>query len=253
MNTNKLAELPVLRITEMLTVRNLGGRQAFLYQDLAKGFEVEPARVRQAYQRNAPLWDTEETGVYQFDTPSGVQEVRWFTARGAMRFCRYVKSGRSDQLFNHLLDLWEAERAAPVAATSEVDKLAATLNGYLPQLAGQVRQVEVRQEVIAERVTAVEERVKATDPRAIERRMAYLEKIKGQLVAATKGQPQPVAHPAYWRELKAIIGINSFTNRAALTVEDMDKCVAYARLWCQTRGVTPLPIPFGEAEQDKAG
>jgi hypothetical protein len=253
MTTNKLAELPVLRITEMLTVRNLGGRQVFTYQDLAGGFQVDQARIRNQYRRNAEAWEQDETGVYQNGTPSGSQELRWFTARGAMRFCRYVKSGRSDQLFNHLLDLWEAERAVPVAPPSEVDKLTIALQGFLPQLAGQVREVEVRQEVIAERVTAVEERVKATDPRAIERRMAYLEKIKGQLVAATAGKPQPVAHPAYWRELKGLIGINSFTNRAALTVEDMDKCVAYARRWCEARGVVPLPIPFGEAEQDKAG
>jgi hypothetical protein len=111
----EMNELPILKTTEMLTVRQSEGRQVFTYQDLAEGFAVSPVRLRNQYSRNIDAWSADETDVYQNGTPSGTQETRYFTARGAMRFCRYIKSGRSDELYNHLLDLWEQERGAVIA------------------------------------------------------------------------------------------------------------------------------------------
>lgn len=244
-------ELPILRTTEMLTVRAIAGRQVFTYQDLAEGFQVEPARVRNAFARHSDAWNQGETDVYQFETGAGGRDTRWFTARGAMRFCRYIKSGRSDALYNHLLDLWEKEREASVPAVreplTEIDKLAATIGQSLvPRIERRLAEVDERQEAIAGRVAQVEERQRVTDPRAIEVRMHFLDEAKTLLVFGTKGKPQAITFAEFWRTLKKLIGINSFTNRAALTVPDMDRCVAYAIEWCETRGVKP-PTLFEEA------
>ena len=108
--------IPIKRRTEMLPVRELGGREVFTYSDLAEGLQVDPSVIRKQFSRNKDAWLEGEAGVCRFVTASGTQEARWFSARGAMRFCRHVKSGRSDQLFDHLLDLWEAERAGRLAA-----------------------------------------------------------------------------------------------------------------------------------------
>lgn len=236
-------DLPVVRTTEYLKVREAEGRQVFTYEDLAEGFKVEPARIRQAFSRNSGAWACAETDVYQIDTGAGQREARWFTARGAMRFCRYVKSGRADALYNHLLDLWEAERAAGTApasrdAVTEVDRLAGMMGQFLPAFAGKVADMDTR-------IAKVEEVQRITDPREIERRMRYLDTCKSLLVFGTKGRPQAVTFAGYWRTLKDLIGIASFQNRAALTVPMMDKCVAYAREWCETRGVNP-PTLFDE-------
>ena len=100
--------------------------------------------------------------------------------------------------------------------------MAGLVNQFLPAIAGRMN---------------VEERQRITDPRAIEARMRFLENCKNLLVFGTKGKPQAVTFRGYWSTLKDLIGINSFQNRAALTVPMMDKCVEYAKAWCETRAV----------------
>lgn len=135
-------------------------------------------------------------------------------------------------------------------AVTEVDRMAGMINQVVPALAGRITEVSTKQLEMDDRLSAVEERQKATDPRAIEIRMKYLESCKTLLVFGTKGKPQAITFPSYWRELKDLIGINSFKNRAALTVPMMDKCVAYAQEWCKTRGVAP-PTLFDEMHQQQ--
>lgn len=132
---------------------------------------------------------------------------------------------------------------------TEVDRLAGMVGQMLPALTGRIVEVTTRQEVLDERLAVVEEKQRATDPLAIERRMRYLDTCKNLLVFGTKGKPQAITFRIYWSELKALIGINSFQNRAALTVPMMDRCVAYAREWCDTRGVTPPEVPEALEEQ----
>ena len=126
---------------------------------------------------------------------------------------------------------------------TEVDRLAGVVGQLLPALTGRIVEVTSRQEVMDGRLTLVEEKQRTTDPLAIERRMRYLDTCKNLLVFGTKGKPQAITFRSFWCDLKALIGINSFTNRAALTVPMMDRCVAYAREWCETRGVTPPEAP----------
>ncbi len=130
-----------------------------------------------------------------------------------------------------------AYAVAPREALSEVDRLAGIVGQLLPALSVRIGEVTDRQQVLGERLGAVEERQRITDPIAIEKRMRFLQLVKGHLVTRTSGKPQAVTYTNYWRTLKDLIGINSFTNRAALTVPMMDTCVAYAREWCETRGV----------------
>lgn len=111
---------------------------------------------------------------------------------------------------------------------SEIERLAVAL---VP-IAGTVKAMD-------NRLSRVEERQKQIDPLEIEHRMAFLKDCKTLLVNGTKGKPQAVTHQKFWQELKPLIGISSFQNRAALTVEMMEKCMAYAREWCETRGVNP--------------
>lgn len=120
---------------------------------------------------------------------------------------------------------------APREPLSEIDRL-------VPAIASGMGAIRQEIEAQSDRLAVVEERQKEIDPQAIESRMAYLEKCKTLLVFGTKGKPQAVTFNVYWRTLKDLIGINSFTNRAALTVPMMDRCVEYAREWCETRGVT---------------
>jgi hypothetical protein len=121
--TAKPAELPIARTTELITVRSADGREVFTFKDMAAGLQAREGTVRQAFSANSDKWESGETGVSEILTPSGTQEVRWFTARGAMRFCRHVKSGRSDALFTHLLDIWDAQRAVapPLTRDDKID------------------------------------------------------------------------------------------------------------------------------------
>jgi len=236
---NNQTELPILKTTEMITVREVSGRQAFTYQDMADALQVDPALIRKQYSRNADSWIQGETDVCLFDTGAGDREIRYFTTRGAMRFCRYVKSGRSDQLFNHLLDLWEEERnETSIAPRNTIAELDAALNAITYKIAPKVVEMDTR-------LSQVEEHCKQTNPLEIERRMHFLKNTSKVLVAGTKGKPQPVTYQKFWIELKNLIGINSFTNRAALTVEMMEKCVEYAKSWCDTRCLIQ-PSLFGE-------
>ena len=239
-------ELVIKGRTELLPYRELNERKVFAYADIAEGLQVDPAIVRRQYTRNAEAWSPDETGVGHFDTPSGAQEIRWFTARGAMRFCRYVKSGRSDALFNHLLDLWESERASATPAPISSADMAKTLQAFMQ--ASLARTIEINQELntIDTRINAVEERQKQVDPQEIESRMFVLHKLKKVLVDGTKGTSQPVTNQGYWRAIKEHVKIASFQNRAALTVELMDRAVEYARNWCFSRGVQP-PSLFDQA------
>lgn len=139
--------------------------------------------------------------------------------------------------------LYVAQSAALVRnPINEVDRMAGLMNQMLPALAGNITEVR-------ERLAAVEERQKEIDPQAIEARMAYLEECKTLLVFGTKDKPQAISFPVYWRALKALIDINSFTNRAALTVPMMDRCIAYAQEWCRSRGIEP---PAAKFQQEKA-
>jgi prophage antirepressor-like protein len=134
---------------------------------------------------------------------------------------------------------------APVARdpVHEVDRMAGMMNQLLPALSGRILEVAGTVERQGERLAQVEERQKATDPLAIEARMRYLENCKNLLVFGTKGKPQAVTFRTYWSTLKELIGINSFQHRAALTVPAMDRCVAYAREWCETRGLVAPAMP----------
>lgn len=257
-------ELPVLRKTDMITVRNAGGRQAFTYQDMADALQVTEKHLRDRFSRNKDAWkdavnygtpsDEAETFTVDLDTPGGVQQIRIFTPRGAMRFCRYVKSGRSDQLFNHLLDLWEAEKGmkqAPVRnAISEIDRMAGMMNQMIPVITGRISEISTKAIELEDRVNAVEATQKNLDPREIEVRMWNLHQCKKLLVNGTKGKPQAVTYNIFWNTLKEHCQVASFTNRAALTVATMEKAIAYAHEWCRTRGVNP-PTLF-DHPQDKA-
>lgn len=242
-------ELPIIKKTEMLTVRQVNDRQVFTYQDLAGGFQVEPSVVRRQFARHSEAWSPDETGVSQIDTPSGSQDVRWFTARGAMRFCRYIKSGRSDALYNHLLDLWEAERndIAPRDPLSELNRFAGMMNQVIPAISGRVAEIGTAVEVQANRLAVVEQRQKDTDPQVIDAYRVKLHRCKAALVAGTKGKPQEVTWRIFWSELKTHCNVGSFDmrNQGALTVPIMEKAYAFAQEWCRTRGVN-VPTLFDD-------
>lgn len=129
---------------------------------------------------------------------------------------------------------------------TETDRLAGMLNQFMPALSGKVLEVSAKQLEMDDRLSAVEEKQKRVDPRAIEERMFALHQMKKLLVDGTKGQPQPVNHPAFWRSLKEHLKIASFQNRAALDVPTMDRAISFARSWCFARGVQP-PTLFDAA------
>lgn len=130
---------------------------------------------------------------------------------------------------------------------TELDRMAGMMNQMLPALAGKVTEFSTTLLEQGERLTAVEERQKRIDPRAIEERMFLLHQMKRLLVEGTKEQPHAVTHPGYWRALKEHCKIASFTNRAALDVPTMEKAIEFARNWCFARGVQP-PTLFDQPE-----
>lgn len=133
--------VPILRNTGLITVRDANGHQAFTVNDIAEALEIRSEHVRARYSENRESWGQDETFVFSVPTPAGMREVRVFTARGAMRFCRFIKSERSDILFNHLLDLWEAERSGEKRLVDS-EALAAIL-GELKDLRERVSQPQI--------------------------------------------------------------------------------------------------------------
>ncbi len=195
-------------------------------------------------------------GVYSVQTPSGDQEMITLSEQGLWFFL-----GRSDKPLALPMQKWVAGEVLPSLhktgsyslrnPISEVDRVASMTGQWLETLSGKTLEIEAKvgavESVVSEqsdRLTKVEERQKQIDPQAIEERMHQLQRIKAELVEKTKDQPQAITHPAFWRALKNLLRISSFTNRAALTVEMMDQAISYARNWSYERGVMP-PGLFG--------
>jgi hypothetical protein len=231
-------ELSIKGRTELLPYREVNERKVFAYADIAEGLQVEPSIVRRQYARNAEAWNPDETGVSQIDAPSGTQEIRWFTARGAMRFCRYVKSGRSDALFNHLLDLWEAERSGVAIKRdpiSEIDRFAAMMSQVVP--------------AINDRLILVENAQKALDPHklvsdsatAVIAHQKVMGELRGQLKtlvnlvvsSAKKRPPEDLIAKAWNHHAKVYPLIHSQVGVGALsdyaTVEQANHGIELAR------------------------
>jgi hypothetical protein len=141
-------QMSIVRHSGLINIREHEGRPVHLVADLAEALQVDPARVRQAFKRNIEDWNPGETGVCHFDTPSGLQESRWFSHRGAMRFCRCIKSGRADALFNHLLDLWEGYRGTAQVQVAD-DRIAVYLDQIVPAVAGRINEISARVETHA--------------------------------------------------------------------------------------------------------
>lgn len=176
-------------------------------------------------------------GVNPIHTPSGDQEMHVLSEQGL-----YFFLGRSDKPLALPLQEFVAGEVLPAIRKTGSYSVAprdplSDIDRLIPAIASGMGEIRTVVEAQSNRLAIVEERQKAIDPQEIERRMRYLAQCKESLVNATKGKPQAVTHPGYWRELKGLIGINSFQNRAALTVQMMDRCVAHAQEWLDTRGV----------------
>lgn len=214
----------------------IDGEPYFVAQDVAKVLGYSATSLKSIAKVIAHV-PTEWRGMNRIHTPSGEQEMLTLSEQGM-----YFFLGRSDKPLALPLQKFVAGEVlpairktgsysvAPREPISDIDRL-------IPAIASGMGEIRTVVEAQATRLAAVEERQKEIDPQAIERRMRYLDKCKLTLVNGTKGKPQAVTHPAFWRDLKTLIGINSFQNRAALTVPMMDRCVEYAREWCETRGV----------------
>lgn len=126
---------------------------------------------------------------------------------------------------------------------TEIDRL-------LPAIASGMGVIRQEIESVSTRLGAVEERQKQIDPQEIESRMFVLHKLKKELVEGTKGSSNPVTNPGFWRGVKEHVKVASFQNRAALTVELMDRAIEYARNWCFSRGVQPQTL-FDQVTTDE--
>lgn len=133
-----------------------------------------------------------------------------------------------------------------LAPVSETDKLAATVNQLAGLLGGAV--VEARSiaeganakaDEAVERLAAVEEQVKQTDPREIEERMFTLHAIKKALVEGTKDRAKPITFREFWAGVGKAAKVASFQNRMGLTIEKMETAIDHARRWAFTEGVNP--------------
>ena len=263
MDENSVAQLPVLRDTGLIRVREAEGRQVFTYADIAEGLQVGPSVVRNLFNRHQDAWESVETGVSRIETPSGIQDVRWFTARGAMRFCRRAKSPRADALFNHLLDLRDAECVKSAAACDplvEVNRLAGLVNQILPALAGSVREVTARQDEHGDRLAVVEAAQADLDPAAIALQAADIEsgrrrvlgELRGSLrnlvdtiVAQAKVLPDEDfegvswrSYPRVWRAVHRHVGVSRLDDY--VEVDQYSRGIAFAQRLLRALGVDPL-------------
>lgn len=128
---------------------------------------------------------------------------------------------------------------------TEVDRVAAIMSQVIPALGGKVLEISATVARQEERLSAVEEVQRITDPREIESRMFTLHRLKKILVEGTKDRPDPVSYPGFWSALKERLHIASFQNRALLTVPMLDEAIQYATNWCFGRGVD-MPSLFDD-------
>jgi transcriptional regulator with XRE-family HTH domain len=147
--------IDVCERTEYFRLRNIGNRRVLTIQDIADGFGVDKDNVARAFGNHRDKWvdagytisrssspafvlnnrimepnergteinagtfpQSVETFLSDFPTPGGVQSVRFFTLRGAMRFAFYLQSGVVEQVRSHILDLLEKE-AKELASSSQ--------------------------------------------------------------------------------------------------------------------------------------
>ncbi len=132
------------------------------------------------------------------------------------------------------------------SAVSEVDKLAVLLQAALPQITGQVAAVEAKVIEQADRIAAVEERQRVTDPREVEARMVKLTKLAKGIVKGTKESEKPVTFPSFWHALHEVCRVASFKNRAALDVPMLERAITHATDWAFSRGVNPQQSLFDQ-------
>lgn len=223
----------------------IDGEPWFVAKDVAEILGLDTAAIARSV-------DDEDKALRIMQTPGGDQEMTVINESGL--YSMILKSRKKEA---KAFKRWVTSEVLPSIRKTgsysiqrepltELDRMAGMMNQFLPALAGSVTEIRAVVAQQTERLEAVEERQKQVDPQEIERRMAYLDKAKDLLVKGTKNKPQPVTFGAYWRTLKGLIGINSFQNRAALTVPMMDTCVEYAQTWCKERGVQP-PSLFDQA------
>lgn len=188
-------------------------------------------------------------GVNPIHTPSGEQKMITLSEHGLFFFLT-----RSDRPAALPMQKWVAGEVLPsirkTGSYSVKREPLTELDRLVPAIASGMGVIRQEIEAVVDRVSVVEERQKQIDPQEIESRMFVLHKLKKVIVDGTKDTQQPVAIQGYWRALKEHVKIASFQNRAALTVELMDRAVEYARNWCFSRGVQP-PSLFDQAAADE--
>lgn len=192
-----------------------------------------------------------EKGVHLVHTPGGEQEMTVIPESGLYKLiCKSPKVGPEfeDWVFGDVLPTIRKTGGYSVAPVDPLARLSEYVITIDQARAKQIEAVGAQVTEQAERLAAVEEQVKQTDPKVIEDRMFRLHQLKKALVEGTKETHQPVTFRAYWCALQEHCRIASFQQRMGLTVEKLDNAIKHAELWCFARGITPPPPPPSQGD-----
>ncbi len=222
--------LPITRHTGMLSARTFDGREVFTYRDIAEGLEVSVDVVKMAFSNHKDQWPGAETGVKGI-YPDDAQAVRWFARRGVMRFCRVIRSGRSDQLFDHLLDLDDVAAApVPIAGPqSETDKLARLLSIALPGMQTAIAAVDSKADEALSTAKKAAIIAGDYDPKRLRELFCRLDEIEKEIAGLYKIRGTGLNFSAYRRKLKSINDgqpVSRFSN--SITVTALETVVTVA-------------------------
>jgi excisionase family DNA binding protein len=135
--------MPVLAQRDDMRIVEVEGQPVVTARDLARALEYRQEwAIHNLYNRNKESFTEKDVGVINLMTPSGEQQVRYFTKRGALKVCMKSNQPRAVAVQEMLIDLYEAvegRRLLPVEALQEVQR-------RLDNLALEVRRLAAVQE-----------------------------------------------------------------------------------------------------------
>jgi prophage antirepressor-like protein len=168
-----------------------------IYNRNKESFTERDSFKERGYQIDSPLGNSElkyDTGVVKLTTPSGEQQVRYFTKRGALKICMKSNQPKAVMVQEMLIDLYEAvesRRLIPVEALQEVQR-------RLDELALEVRRLAAAQET---KIVYLPRpfRPKATDEEAVEFLRQLFEAEPSQKTIEAIRKLKTVAEKRGWR------------------------------------------------------
>lgn len=135
--------LPVLASSGDCRIVEVDGQPVVTARDLARALGYAQERnLHNLYYRNRDSFTERDVGIVKLTTPSGDQQVLYFTKRGCLKICMKSNQPRAIQVQELLIDLFEAVESRRLVPASGVVESLAAMQQQLWQMTQQLAEIK---------------------------------------------------------------------------------------------------------------